>query len=199
MIFNFKEEYILENELVRLTPLHSSDFDKLLQFALNEPELWKYSLVQAIGEEGLKHYIQLTMNSRDNENAYPFLVFDKRTNQFAGSTRFYDIQLAQNTVQLGFTWYGKAFQRTGLNQNCKYLLLEFAFEKMILDRVEFRADNENVRSIIAMKKIGCTQEGILRNHGFKPDGTRRDSIVLSILKNEWFNTIKSDLQNKIKR
>jgi RimJ/RimL family protein N-acetyltransferase len=197
MIFSFKENYVLENNVVRLTPLLEEDFGKLVPFANNEPDLWEYSLVQATSEEGLKNYLKLAIESRKNENAYPFLVFDKRTNQFAGSTRFYDIQLAQNTVQLGFTWYGKAFQRTGLNQNCKFLLLEFAFEKMNLDRVEFRADNDNTKSIVSMKNIGCTQEGILRNHGYKPDRTRRDSIVLSILKDEWFNSVKANLQNKI--
>lgn len=199
MNINFKEDYTLENKTVRLTPLFETDFDKLLPFAQKEPELWEYSLVQAIGQEGLKKYLQIALDARRSEKEYPFLVFDKRKNKFAGSTRFYDIQPAQNSIQLGYTWYGKDFQRTGLNQNCKFLLLKFAFEKMNVDRVEFRADNDNVKSIAAMKNIGCVKEGILRNHGYKPDGTRRDTIVLSILKEEWLNSVKTTLNDKINR
>ena len=84
-----------------------------------------------------------------------------------------------------------------MNKNCKYLLLEFAFEFLKMERVEFRADNDNERSIQAMKSIGCTIEGVLRSNTYKPDGGRRDSIVLSILKDEWHNTIKHKLKESI--
>ena len=193
-MLNFKENYILENEMVKLRPLALSDFENLLHFSINEPELWTYSLIQANSEINLKKYIELAINGRENSKEYAFIVFDKRTEKFAGSTRFYDIQIENLTLQLGYTWYGKEFQGTGLNKNCKYLLLEFAFEILKMDRVEFRADNENKRSISAMKNIGCKEEGILRSNGFKADGTRRDSIVLSILKDEWDNDIKDKLK-----
>jgi RimJ/RimL family protein N-acetyltransferase len=192
-MFNFKHDYLLENEIAKLIPLQLSDFDKLVHFSINEPELWKYSLVRADSEDKLKSYIDLAIAGRENCKEYPFIVFDKRTNQFAGSTRFYDIQLESLTLQMGYTWYGKDFQGTGLNKNCKFLLLEFAFETLKMERVEFRADNSNKRSIAAMKSIGCTEEGILRSNGFNADGTRRDIIVLSILKSEWNNAIKTEL------
>ena len=95
---------------------------------------------------------------------------------------------------LGFTWYGKSFQGTGLNKACKYLLLDFAFDQLLYERIEFRADLNNKRSINAMKSIGCKEEGILRSESFRPDGSRRDSIVLSILKSEW----ESELRGKLK-
>lgn len=110
--------------------------------------------------------------------------------QYAGGTRFYDIQCIFKTLQLGYTWYGKIFQGTELNKNCKYLLLEFAFEKWGIERVEFRADNDNERSKAAMKSIGCKVEGILRSNMPKPNGRRRNTIVLSILRNEWFEGVK---------
>jgi RimJ/RimL family protein N-acetyltransferase len=100
-------------------------------------------------------------------------------------------------LQLGYTWYGKEFQGTGLNKHCKYLLLEFAFEKMQVERVEFRADANNEKSIAAMKSIGCTVEGILRKNVKKPEGGRRDSIILSILKDEWNQQVKQNLKNKL--
>lgn len=197
--FNFKEDHILENERALLRPLKASDFDNLLYFSLNEPELWKFSLVSGSGEAGLKKYIQLAIDARKEEKEYPFIVFDKVHNSYAGSTRFYDIQLLHKTLQLGYTWYGKDFQGTGLNKQCKYLLLSFAFEKMGMERVEFRADNNNKRSIAAMKSIGCKEEGVLRSNSLKQDGLRRDSIVLSILKEEWENEVKQRLLTALKQ
>jgi RimJ/RimL family protein N-acetyltransferase len=193
-MFNFNEEYILENDVVRLSPLQVSDYDRLVHFSIDEPDLWYYSLVQANSPENMKNYIQKAVEERASRKSYAFIVFDKRTNQYAGSTRFYDIQIENTSLQLGYTWYGKEFQGTGLNKNCKYLLLEFAFEKLKMERVEFRADNDNLRSINAMKSIGCVVEGVLRSNMYKPNGDRRDSIVLSILKNEWFGTIKEKLK-----
>jgi len=193
---NFNQDYILENDVVQLRPLTNDDFDILSQFSLQEPELWTYSLVPAGGLENLRTYMNLAIKDKEARKSYPFIVYDKRTGKYAGSTRFYDYQEQHNTVQLGFTWYGKEFQGTGLNKNCKLLLLEFAFETLGLDRVEFRADASNTLSIAAMKSIGCTVEGILRSNCKSLTG-RRDSIVLSILKIEWLDSVKKNLLNKI--
>ncbi len=197
--FHASQEYILENDAVLLRPLQPSDYDLLLPFALSEPELWRFSLVSAAGADGLKHYLQLALDARDKGSEYPFIVFDKVQQSWAGSTRFYDIQPAHQTLQLGYTWYGKAHQGTGLNKHCKFLLLQAAFEQFDMERVEFRADAENSRSLAAMKSIGCTLEGILRSNGLKPGGTRRNSAVLSILKEEWTNSVKRILLEKISR
>lgn len=204
--FNFNKDYRLENERVMLRSLKDSDFDNLLPYSLNEPTLWQYSLIQANGEENLKKYIDLALNARIAETAYPFIVFDKMSEKYAGSTRFYDFQVQHETTQLGYTWYGKAFQGSqvlkstiipSLNKYCKFLLLSFAFEEIGLQRVEFRADNTNKRSIAAMKSIGCKVEGVLRSNCKSLDG-RRDSIVLSILKEEWFGEVKQKLADKLK-
>lgn len=194
--FDISKDYILENDTVLLRPLVMDDYENLVHFSIQEPEIWKFSLVQASSPEKMKHYIQLATDARQH-NEYPFIVWDKRSNRYAGSTRFYDIQPANKMLQLGFTWYGKEFQGTGLNKHCKFLLLSFAFEQIGMERVEFRADNDNTRSIRAMKGIGCTVEGVLRSNGFKPDGNRRDSIVLSILKEEWLNDVKAALKQKL--
>lgn len=199
MNFDFFNDYILENEIVLLRPLIANDFSHLLPISMDEPEIWKYSLVQAHGEENLKAYLKMALDAKAEKKEYPFIVFDKRINQYVGSTRFYDIQLAQSTLQLGYTWYSKVSQGTGLNANCKFLMLQFAFEKMNMERVEFRADNNNARSIAAMKGIGCTVEGVLRKNVIKMDGGRRDSIVLSILKEEWEQSVKDILFKKIKK
>ena len=195
--FDFEKDYVLEDRCVLLRPLSESDCDNLLEFSLNEPETWKYGVVTAAGADNLKFYIHHALHERNNKREYAFIVFDKRTNEYAGSTRFYDIQLAKQTLQLGYTWYGSRFRGNGLNAHCKFLLLSFAFEKMNMLRVEFRADNTNYRSIAAMKKIGCIVEGELRKDVPKADGTRRTSIILSILKEEWENGVKENLKKQI--
>ncbi len=192
-----QEEIILEDDRVLLRPLLAADFEHLLPFALNEADLWKYSLISPAGEEGMKNYINTTIQNRAAGIEYPFIVFDKQTGTYAGSTRFYDIQESNLTTQLGYTWYGKKFQRSGLNRHCKLLLFSFAFEQWQLERVELRADANNERSVNAMKSIGCTVEGILRSNMTIAAGGRRDSIVLSILKNEWFGGAKEHLLKKI--
>jgi RimJ/RimL family protein N-acetyltransferase len=196
--FNFSDNIILEDDLVLLRQLQESDVDNLLEFSINEPETWKYSLVGADGKDNLINYIQSAVKAREDKKEFPFIVFDKKSQKYAGSTRFYDIQLEYKTLQLGYTWYGSAFRGTGLNKHCKFLLLQFAFETLGMERVEFRADNNNDRSIAAMKSIGCKVEGVLRSH--MPTANRevrRDSIVLSILKEEWFAEVKENLKRKL--
>ncbi len=193
---NIPNDLILENDRVLLRPLMLSDVENLLPFSLHEPELWHFSLVRAGGEENLKTYINIALGQKEKGIEFPFIVFDKKNGEYAGSTRFYDIQHAFKTLQLGYTWYGKDFQGTGLNKNCKYLLLEYAFENLGMERVEFRADNSNHKSIAAMKSIGCKVEGVLRRNMPKAEGGRRDSIILSILKEEW-PEIKEALKKRL--
>ena len=189
---------ILEDDTVLLRPLLESDVENLLEISINEPETWEYSLVRANGKENLENYIQLALKAKAKKTDFPFIVLDKKSGKYAGSTRFYDINLEFKTLQLGYTWYGKDFRGTGLNKHCKFLLLQFAFETLGMERVEFRADNDNERSIAAMKSIGCKVEGILRSHMPTINKEiRRDSIVLSILKNEWFEEVKENLKRKL--
>ncbi|REH02005.1 GNAT family N-acetyltransferase [Flavobacterium aquicola] len=197
-VSQFPQNTILEDDFVLLRPLELTDIDNLLDISLNEPETWKYSLVPADGKDNLINYIQLAIKARENKTEFPFAVIDKKSGKYAGSTRFYDINFPFRTVQLGYTWYGKDFRGTGLNKHCKFLLLQFAFETLGMERVEFRADNNNERSIAAMKSIGCKVEGVLRsNMPTYESEIRRDSIILSILKEEWFNGVKENLSKKL--
>jgi RimJ/RimL family protein N-acetyltransferase len=196
--FDFNQDYVLEDERVLLRPITSLDDNELAVYVRTEPEIWKYSLVAINEVADLKGYIDSAIQSRIEKTTYAFVVYDKALKCYVGSTRFYDIQLAFETTQLGYTWYGKKVWGTGLNQHCKFLLLQFAFDQMNFKRVEFRADNDNKRSIAAMQKIGCKVEGVLRSHLPKPDGSRRDSIVLSITKDDWDTKVKSLIQSQLK-
>jgi len=197
MIFNPAHEYVLEDERVLLRPLKVDDIKYLMPFSINEPEIWTYSMITGAGRENMENYINGALAARSVGTEYAFIVFDKQANAYAGLTRFYDIQPKSKTLQLGYTWYGKQFQGTGMNRHCKFLLLGFAFDELGMERVEFRADNGNARSIAAMKAIGCKVEGVLRSHSLKRDGSRRDSIILSILKPEWESGVKEALKAKL--
>jgi len=193
----FPQDLVLEDDNVLLRPLEKNDFEFLVPFIMNEPEIWKFYMTPMREKKDMEEYINTTVDQRTIQKEYPFIVFDKKAGAYAGSTRFYDIQLYHLTTQLGYTWYGKKFQRTGLNRHCKLLMLAYAFEKWGMERVEFRANAKNDRSIEAMKAIGCTVEGILRSCVVDVNG-RRDSIVLSILKNEWSDNVKRTLISSIK-
>lgn len=197
MNFDFKKDYVLENEFVRLEPLKSSDYEVLLNYSENEPEIWEFNSGGANGKENLEKYIANAILQRELEKEYAFIIFDKKTQSYVGSTRFYAIFLENKTIEIGYTWYGKAFQGNGINKNCKYLLLEFAFEKLGMERVAFAANSKNFRSLNAMKSIGCVVEGVLRNCSTDANGNRIDATKLSILKNEWNEGVKEKLKNRI--
>ncbi|MGV8878651.1 MAG: GNAT family N-acetyltransferase [Sphingobacteriaceae bacterium] len=198
-MIDFDKDYILENDKVILRPLIASDYDLLLGISTNEPDTWRFNALGASGSENLKRYIDTALNNRKAKIDYPFMVIDKAENKAIGSTRFYAINPANKTLEIGYTWYEKRYQRTYVNRNCKYLLLKFAFEQLNMERVGFRANSLNRRSIAAMKKIGCVEEGVLRNFSTDAAGNRIDAIVLSIIKSEWFETGRKNLKNKIEQ
>lgn len=193
----FQQELILEDQAALLRPLVKEDIQYLLPFAMNEPDLWLYALQNPAGAEGMRKWLDIALKNKADEKDYPFIVFDKRAGEYAGSTRFSDIQIVNRTTQISYSWYGKRFHRTGLNRHSKFLLLQFCFEEWDMERVELRADINNIKSIEAIKALGCTVEGILRSDKLTDLGVRRSSMVFSILKNEWFNGVKESLKKKI--
>jgi RimJ/RimL family protein N-acetyltransferase len=197
MKLDFNREYVLENRRVRLTPIKMADLENLVPYANSDSALWTYSLFDASSPEKMKIYIEKALEGRQNKHAYAFIVFDKQAKTYVGCTRFYAIQVENSTLNIGYTWYGKEFQGTGINKHCKYLLLEFAFDVLKMRRVEFRADSTNLRSISAMQSIGCSVEGVLRSNMYKPNGERRDTIVLSILSDEWNYQLKQQLKDNL--
>jgi RimJ/RimL family protein N-acetyltransferase len=185
MNFPFNHDIILENSFALLTPINESDIDNLLTVATKDKDLLEFSPMPIYTRELLKKYIDKAIDNRQNKNRYTFVVFDKRKNAFAGSTSFLNISNADDRLEIGGTWYGKEFQRTGLNRNCKYLLLEYAFDHLNAERVEFKTDERNLASRKAIEKIGGQFEGILRRHTLMYDGFRRNTVCYSILKSEW--------------
>jgi RimJ/RimL family protein N-acetyltransferase len=185
MNFPFDQEIILENERVQLRPMELRDAEHLLQAALSDTDLLQYSPRPINTPDLLKQYVERALDLRRGGKRYTFTVFDKRASAYAGSTSFLNIANEDDRLEIGATWYGKAFQRTGLNRNCKFLLLQYAFETLGAQRVELRTDERNMASRTAIEKIGGRFEGTLRSHMMMHDGFRRNTVCYGILKAEW--------------
>ncbi len=197
-MLDFSNDYVLENDVVRLTPLHLEHVEELYKLS-NDPNIWTYLIEKGKDKNELFTYISEAVSNRKNKKEYPFVIYDKIKNAYAGTTRFYDYSEVLKVIKLGHTWYGKDFRGTHVNKNCKYLLLVFAFEELQVERVGFGVHKENEISIAAMKSIGCKQEGILRNFIPSLDGKgRTDIMLLSIIKSEWKTIVKSELLQKLK-
>ncbi|MEX1202140.1 MAG: GNAT family protein [Ferruginibacter sp.] len=180
----FHHEIVLENKRARLEPLHIEHIPHLWPIAVH-PSLWEHTSAKINSTKDFTAYIQKALDEKDSGLSYPFAVYDKQSQCFAGSTRFGNICLPHRRVEIGWTWYHPSLQRSGLNRSCKGLLLEFGFEKMGFDRIEFKTSLTNTRSQTAIQQLGATQEGILRNHMINDDGNSRDTVYFSILNNEW--------------
>lgn len=189
MDFNFKDSIILENDRSRLSPLSWEHFEPLLEIALRYPDLLKLSPSKFGTKEDLQAYFEAALTNKTKAIRYPFVIFDKKENAFAGSTSFGNISNQNQRIEIGWTWIGKHFQRTGLNRNNKFLMLQYAFETLEFERVELKTDSRNMQSRKAMEGIGATYEGLLRSHTVMSDGYRRNTVYYSILKPEW-TTIK---------
>lgn len=187
----------LETDRFLLRPLTQNDIPALNRYLETEPELWKYALAPMTGFPDMLQYVHDALNDAEQNKAMPFVVIDKSSGEIVGSTRLYDLQLRNRSTLLGYTWYTGSLHGSGINAHCKYLLLKYAFEDLQLERVEFRADTRNLHSIAAMRKLGCTEEGILRSHLPTADGSRRDSVILSILKDEWHASVKAGLEKRL--
>ncbi|EHQ41913.1 GNAT family N-acetyltransferase [Myroides odoratus] len=195
--FDFTKEYVLENDRVKLIPLSEKHLVDLLYYALNESDIWYFSSDKPTDNENMIKYVKSALAMRKEKQGYAFVVWDKEQQKFVGSTRYYRVDVRNKVSAIGYTWYSKSAQGTGVNKNCKYLLFEFLFEKLRFERVEFEADNENQRSIAAILSLGCKQEGILRKNKIRTDGTRRDSAIFGLLREEWLATAKEKLQAKL--
>lgn len=193
MLINLQQNITLQNERVLLKSMQLSDFYHLLTYSVNEPELWKYSVAQPTSSQGMAQYVRAAVTGWESGKEFPFIIMDIPSRTYIGSTRLFDVNPQTHCAQIGYTWYGARFQGKAINKHCKYLLLEWAFEKMGFERIECRVDHENIKSIRSLTSIGYRQEGILRSNGLRSDGTRRDSIVFSILKTEWLDEIKQRL------
>jgi len=175
---------ILENNIVQLIPLEEKHTNVLASIAF-EKDLILYSPSDISSTEKLQKYINQVMHDKEINTAIPYLIFDKRIQQYIGSTRFGLINNKNKTLHIGWTWISKKSQGTGINKQMKFLMLQYAFEVLHFEKVDFRIDERNIRSRKAVEKIGGILEGILRKDTLMLDGFRRSTCCYGILKEEW--------------
>jgi RimJ/RimL family protein N-acetyltransferase len=174
----------LTGRFVRLEPLALSHLDDLCAVGL-DAELWRWIPSSVGTREEMRGYIETALREQNAGGSLPFAVIHLGSGRAIGSTRYGNINLANRRVEIGWTWYGRGFQRSPVNTECKLLLLTHAFETLGMIRVEFKTDALNEKSRNALLRIGAMQEGIFRKHLICQSGRIRDTVYFSILDTEW--------------
>jgi len=187
----------LEGHGVRLEPL-SREHEKGLIEAAADGRLWELFFTSVPEPENTRKYIEDALKGQERGEMLPWAVRDLKSGAIVGSTRYHDIVAPADRVEIGWTWYAARCQRTHVNTTCKLLLFEYAFEKLSCKVVGLRTDNFNFRSQRAIEALGAKKDGVIRHHWPRRDGTVRDSVMYSVLANEWPD-VKRHLQFRLKR
>ena len=187
----------LEGRHVRLEPLAKTHLAALCAIGL-DPELWELIPYRVAAPEDMAAYIQTALDHQAAGSALPFATVRAPTGQAIGSTRYLNIDRANRRVEIGATWIAAPWRRTAVNTEAKYLMLRHAFETLGCIRVELKTDALNQRSRTAIRRIGATEEGTLRQHMVTWSGRLRDTVYFSVLDSEW-PRVKQDLEQKLSR
>ncbi len=177
----------LENEYVRLEPLTMENYQHLIPIASQE-KLVEYSPSDIETPESLKNYVEIALIQQQLNQSIPFIIYDKKTETYAGCTRFMNINWQHKVLEIGSTWIGREFHGSGLNRQMKDLLLNYVFDEMGFEKIEFRIDERNIRSRKAVEKLGGILEGILRKNVYLLDGFKRNTCCYGLLREEWKNS-----------
>jgi RimJ/RimL family protein N-acetyltransferase len=187
----------LEGRKVKLSPLSLDHYDQLCAIGLDE-DLWRVSRTVLKTPEDMHRYIETALAEQERGVTLPFVTIDKLSGTVVGCTRYGNIERTHRRLEIGWTWIARNWQRTHVNTEAKYLMLQHAFEVMGCIRVEFKADSTNMRSRQALVRIGAREEGTLRNHMIAPGGRITHSVYYSIIESEWPG-VKKTLEEKLLR
>ncbi len=187
---------ILETDKVILRPVEEKDYDSFLQIAQQDEDMWYYFSYNLGDEAQLTKWMSMAFAEKKAETRRPFTIIDKATGKIAGSSSMGNISYHDLRFEIGWSWLGKDFRSTGINRHAKFSMMNYAFEQLHFERVEFKTDVENARARKGLQNVGGIEEGILRSHMTMWNNRRRTSIYYSVLKNEWPSlkqTIFSDI------
>ena len=187
---------ILEGRHVRLEPLTPEHAGGLAEIGLDE-DLWRWIPTSVRTAEEMSAYVQTALKEQADGSALPFALIEKTSGRVIGSTRYGNIERVHHRLEIGWTWVARAWQRTPINTEAKYLLLRHAFEMLGCMRVELKTDSLNERSRAAIQRIGAREEGIFRNHIITSTGRVRHTVYYSIVDSEW-PQVKSRLEAKLR-
>ena len=192
------EPITLQGRLVRLEPLRLEHAAALFE-ASQDPQLWTYKPVaQPRSVVEMQQLLSTTLQNQQAGGCMPFTIINLAQERAVGETRFHSFTHHDYGLEIGWTWLTPSVQRTGVNTECKYLLLRHAFERMQAIRVQFRTHHLNTNSQRAVERLGAVREGTLRNHLIMPDGSYRHSVYFSIIQDEW-PAIKIRLEAMLQR
>ena len=187
----------LQGKIVTVEPLRIDHHDGLVE-AVKDGELWNLWYTKVPAPDAMRADIERRLGLQERGSMLPFAVIDNATQRVVGATTYMNIDAENRRVEIGSTWYAQSAQRTGLNTECKRLLLTHAFETLDCIAVEFRTSHFNRASRRAIERLGAKLDGILRNHSIMPNGTLRDTCVYSITAAEW-PTVKAHLEYQLTR
>ena len=185
----------LSGRLVRLEPLSEAHFPELIAIG-SDPTIWKHLPFDGNDGQKLSRELGTAILNRLQGSQYPFTIIRQEDDKIIGSTRFFDIFPEHKKLEIGWTWYTSEVWGRGYNTECKLLMLQFCFETLQANRVQLKTRNTNERSMKAIEKIGAAYEGLLRNDRVMADGSVKDTVVFSIIKDEW-PTVKARLEGML--
>jgi RimJ/RimL family protein N-acetyltransferase len=180
----------LRGQYVYLELLQPKHRPQLKTLAKDE-RIWEYTktlLVNQTFDEQFEKYMAAAEDIRNTGLQVSFVMRDAVNNNIMGMTRYYRVEPSNKRLSIGYTWYTPTYWGKVHNKECKLLLLRYAFEELHFQRVEFEVAHQNIRSQKAVEKIGGIREAVLRKHGLHADGTIRDTVVFSIIDDEWPQT-----------
>ena len=190
----YRTPLMLAAEHVRLEPLTMARAPELFVVAQDE-EIWRWlSSPPPTTLEEMRAWVADVLETQSGGRELPFAVVDRGSSRAIGTTRYGRIEPLHGHLEIGWTWYGRAYWRTAVNTECKFLLLRHAFESLGCIRVQLMTDLRNERSQAAIERIGATREGVLRKFRIVlKDGYHRSNVCYSIIDDEW-PSVKTRLQ-----
>jgi RimJ/RimL family protein N-acetyltransferase len=186
---------VMEGSAVRLEPLSMVHHAALCEVSLG-CKLFRFFPFRMETEDDLRVYIEAALRQQAAGTALPFVTRERASGAVVGSTSYLAIEPAHRRLEIGATWLAPKWQRTALNTEAKLLLISHGFERLGMNRVEFKTDSRNRLSRAALLRIGATEEGIFRSHMVMPDGHLRDTVYYSIVAREW-PQIKRRLEERL--
>ena len=178
------EPITLEGRFVRLEPLSEAHFEGLIEVGV-DATLWRWTLSAIATADELRSYLNAALAAATAGREVPFATVERASGRPIGSTRYLSIDDQHRRLEIGYTWVASAWQRSAVNTEAKLLMLRHAFERLGARRVEFKTDSLNEQSRRALRGIGATEEGTLRNHMISQGGRARHSVYFSVIADEW--------------
>jgi RimJ/RimL family protein N-acetyltransferase len=187
----------LEGHGVRLEPMEL-EHEAALQAAAADGQLWLFHFTAVQEPENTRAFIETALADCAQGIRRPFVVRELGGNRIIGATSYHDILPPARRVEIGYTFYAQSWWRTHVNTACKWLLMEYAFEKLDCTVVGWRTDILNTRSQAAIERLGAKKDGVIRRYQVRRDGTVRDTVMYSVTAEEWHQGVKAHMRGLLR-